>query len=189
MFYSARELAAIEQSALGVFICLCKADALSYEKLSGRRGRVLLPALRDDFVKAAVGYSATTSSRTGERNLLMCCVRLSPDKNPEAFVCTVETLGSALLRDNQLVPCMVGASRDPQVTAELRRRLQNVCPDALINDFVTVEELADLFSKTVLNFHPALTEAYGMTIVEAAALGAPSIIDCGGEHRGERLPC
>ena len=39
--------------------------------------------------------------------------------------------------------------------------------------------LQQVYKQTILNFHPALYEAYGLTIVEAAAFGVPSIVNQG----------
>ncbi len=47
-------------------------------------------------------------------------------------------------------------------------------PDAIIEEsFLGPTELADILSATVLNIHPCLYDAYGMTIVEAASQGTP----------------
>ena len=37
-----------------------------------------------------------------------------------------------------------------------------------------------VYAATVLNFHPCAYDAYGMTIVEAASQGAPSVVAAGG---------
>ena len=39
--------------------------------------------------------------------------------------------------------------------------------------------MPQVYKQTILNFHPALYEAYGLTIVEAAAFGVPSIVNQG----------
>ena len=39
---------------------------------------------------------------------------------------------------------------------------------------------AQVYVQTVLNFHPCAYDAYGMTIVEAASRGAPSVVAAGG---------
>lgn len=36
-----------------------------------------------------------------------------------------------------------------------------------------------VFSQTLLNFHPCVYDAYGMTVVEAAAFGVPSVVNKG----------
>ena len=39
---------------------------------------------------------------------------------------------------------------------------------------------AQVYAETVLNFHPCAYDAYGMTVVEAASQGAPSVVAAGG---------
>ena len=39
------------------------------------------------------------------------------------------------------------------------------------------KQLQMIWEKTILNIHSALYESYGMTIVEAAAFGAPTLLD------------
>ena len=57
----------------------------------------------------------------------------------------------------------------------LKARLRAAVPAAIIEEkFLGPTELAAIFSATVLNVHPCLYDAYGMTIVEAASQGNPS---------------
>eukprot|EP00180_Rhodochaete_pulchella_P003403 Plantae.Rhodophyta-Rhodochaete_pulchella.ctg57834.p1 GENE.Plantae.Rhodophyta-Rhodochaete_pulchella.ctg57834~~Plantae.Rhodophyta-Rhodochaete_pulchella.ctg57834.p1 ORF type:complete len:142 (+),score=15.01 Plantae.Rhodophyta-Rhodochaete_pulchella.ctg57834:3-428(+) len=46
----------------------------------------------------------------------------------------------------------------------------------------------EVMERCVLNFHPALYEAFGMTIVECAAMGCPSVIHTGQVGASELLP-
>ena len=63
-----------------------------------------------------------------------------------------------------------------QYAVGLKGRLRAVVPDAIIEErFIGPTELAKIFSATALNVHPCLYDAYGMTIVEAASQGAPSL--------------
>ena len=50
----------------------------------------------------------------------------------------------------------------------------------LVSDFLPPSGLARIFTRTLLNVHPATYEAYGMTVAEAAAFGAPTLLDGGG---------
>lgn len=56
----------------------------------------------------------------------------------------------------------------------------NVWPCVVIDRHLGPKELAAVFSRTAVNVHPCLYDAYGMTLVEAAAFGAPSIVNNGG---------
>ncbi len=63
-----------------------------------------------------------------------------------------------------------------QYAVGLKGRLRAAVPDAIIEEmFLGPMELAKIFSTTALNVHPCLYDAYGMTIVEAASQGAPSL--------------
>jgi hypothetical protein len=55
-------------------------------------------------------------------------------------------------------------------------------PHALaIEEFIGAGELATLQKGALLNFHPPVYDAYGMTVVEAAAFATPSVLHAGGE--------
>jgi len=74
----------------------------------------------------------------------------------------------------------VGQSRS-EYGDDLIRRLKSAAPDALIIDsFLDADALADLFQRTALNVHPPLYDTFGMSVVEAAAFGAPSLLHSGG---------
>ena len=49
-------------------------------------------------------------------------------------------------------------------------------------------ELAAVWRETLLNIHTATYEAYGMTIVEAAAFGVPSLLHEGTIGAKDLLP-
>jgi glycosyltransferase involved in cell wall biosynthesis len=53
-------------------------------------------------------------------------------------------------------------------------------PCIVIDHHLGPKELAAIFSYTALNIHPCLYDAYGMTMVESAAFGVPSVVNCGG---------
>jgi glycosyltransferase involved in cell wall biosynthesis len=46
--------------------------------------------------------------------------------------------------------------------------------------FLSASEMGEVFSQTLLNVHPCRYDAYGMTVAEAAAWGAPSLVAAGG---------
>jgi hypothetical protein len=52
----------------------------------------------------------------------------------------------------------------------IKARLREVAPTCtVIERFLGAQELAWLYTRARLNIHPALHDAYGMTVVEAAA--------------------
>ena len=63
-----------------------------------------------------------------------------------------------------------------QVKARLRAAFDSA---VIISDFMGPPSLAAVFSATALNFHPCAYDAYGMSLVEAAAFGAPSLVNGG----------
>jgi glycosyltransferase involved in cell wall biosynthesis len=119
---------------------------------------------------------------------IVCCCRLSPEKNVELFVrCMCHPRVSAAMQARGVLPCLVGASVDPAYTSHLTRQLYAAHPDALCRDFMPAAQLAALFARACLYFHPALNEAFGMTIIEAAAFATPSLLNAHSIGAGELL--
>lgn len=58
----------------------------------------------------------------------------------------------------------------------MREFEENVPEGRVERRFMSAEELAEVFACTALNFHPCEYDAYGMTVVEAASQGAPSVM-------------
>lgn len=85
------------------------------------------------------------------------------------FSLQVEAIGAAKLAEIGLVPRLVGSASDQAYATAVTTRLQAACPAAVVEGFSKDPEyLAQLFSETWINVHPALYEAFGMTIIEAA---------------------
>ncbi|GFH08184.1 glycos_transf_1 domain-containing protein, partial [Haematococcus lacustris] len=83
--------------------------------------------------------------------------------------------------------CQAGAwlTAEPVLLQALKARLRRAAPNAVIlEEFLGPQRLAELYSRTRLNVHPATADAFGMTIVEAAAQGAPSLVHDGGGSVG-----
>ncbi|GAX77522.1 hypothetical protein CEUSTIGMA_g4966.t1 [Chlamydomonas eustigma] len=119
------------------------------------------------------------------RPYLTCCVRLCQEKEPHRFVELVEELArrgvlSAERSDHAPVPLLIGAATD-EYAQSLKQRLRAAAPHSIIiEDFMGPQQLSRVFSQTRLNVHPATYDAFGMTIVEAASQGAPSLVHDGG---------
>lgn len=58
----------------------------------------------------------------------------------------------------------------------MREFEENVPEGRVDRKFMSAKELSELFACTALNFHPCEYDAYGMTVVEAASQGAPSVM-------------
>lgn len=52
----------------------------------------------------------------------------------------------------------------------LQAKLRSVAPKCEIVDFCDPRPLADVFERTLLNFHPCEYDAYGMTVVEGVCM-------------------
>ena len=124
---------------------------------------------------AALGADTDVPDRN--RRFITCAVRLSREKNPLLFVEVMREL-CGTIAELGLIPLLCGAASDEEYAAECRAILLLSHPDAvIINDFLGPEELASIFAHSVINFHPCRYDAYGMTAVEAAAFGAPTVIN------------
>ena len=168
-------------------VALSECDRTSLEALCANKKdiNVLLPPLRGDmhelahtpvqelepFLPACVSEALNNGI---PKCLLTCVVRLSREKNVLRFVRFVE---KAPLKELGLVPLLAGATSDQDYAAQIKSELLRAAPKAIIVDnFVSPKTLAGIFSNTTLNFHPCSYDAYGMTTVEAAAYGVPSVM-------------
>jgi hypothetical protein len=111
------------------------------------------------------------------RTYLTCAVRLSPEKEVATFISLTAHLHAtgALLRLN-LTPLLLGSASSPYAD-KLKQRFQREVPTGIIEQrFLGPADLAGIFAATRLNVHPCRYDAYGMTIIEAASQGAPSVM-------------
>lgn len=70
-----------------------------------------------------------------------------------------------------MTPLLCGSTRS-SYAQQLKQRLRRAAPAAVVNEtFLEPQDLAGVFSRTLLNFHPPETDAFGMTVVEAASQG------------------
>ena len=148
---------------------LCERDRVALQALiPSSKVDVLHPPLRSEMMmrtKDGDGDGDDESPTVHERIYLTCSSRLSPEKNINAFIDIVEACGSALLRQFNIVPLLCGSSSDVEYARHMKQRLMELAPNAVIHDFLTTHQLMHVFSKTLLNVHPAIYEAYGMTIM------------------------
>ena len=73
------------------------------------------------------------------------------------------------------------ASAEVGYASEVRSRVKAACPSAVIlEQHLGPDEMAAVFNRTYINVHPCAYDAYGMSIVEAAAFGAPSLVNKNG---------
>jgi len=119
---------------------------------------------------------------SARRKYITCCCRITPEKNVLRFVETMIAIKPFLLAHG-FVPCLVGPPTNEKFANAIYKQLDRAFPNKqarILREFVSAKELSGIFSETVLNFHPAVYEAYGMTIIEAAVFGAPTLM-----HQGD----
>lgn len=153
--------------------------------------RVLLPPLRGDVKELAClehddlqahlkSVVATTLTDRRRRYLVTCIARLSPEKNVENF-CHFVSANRVILDEYGFVPLLAGSTADEEYARRIKDQLRRAVPHAIVIDsFLSPKELASVFTITVLNFHPCEYDAFGMTIIEAAAFSVPSIVAANG---------
>lgn len=155
---------------------------------NGDKIRLLLPPLRQDMESLShespqnllqrlpPAVSAIVSKNERQRPFLTCVVRQSPEKEAKRFVRFVEAAKEELT-DLGYVVLLAGAAGDAVYAKEVKQGLVKAYPSAIvIRSFLPPSALGAIFARTALNFHPCSYDAYGMTIIEAAAFGAPSVI-------------
>ncbi|KAI0559103.1 Glycosyltransferase 4 [Gracilaria domingensis] len=156
---------------------------------SSKPFRVILPMLRQEFIDIAAVERGTILDFARPRNFLVSLVRLSEDKGPHRFVSLLAKIQKEdphFWSRTGITPVLCGAPSQPEYAQKLKQTLKSTVPEAVIVDeFLGPSAFAMLLQSSALNIHPALYEAYGMTIVEAAAMGCPSVVhsqDIGAEQ-------
>ena len=122
-------------------------------------------------------HDVTEAQRRATRRYLTCAVRASPEKEPATFVALAAHLhASGALQRLQLTPLLLASAQTPYAQ-ELRNQFQQQVPTGVIHqEFLSPAGLTEIFAATRLNVHPCRYDAYGMTVVEAAAQDAPTLM-------------
>ena len=133
--------------------------------------------IRSQIEMRRTSIDATVSNRLFiDRPIIACVARLSPEKCIQRFVKFIE-MATDVLEELNLTVVLAGAASDIHYARKTRERLLKAYPSTIIIDrFLSSKELGAVFAHTSLNFHPSFYDAYGMTIVEAAAFGATSVL-------------
>lgn len=170
----------LEQRALELSVLatvLSRSDAEYLSRHLARPGgpplppvRVLLPALRSDMDRlppppdaASHGAAAPLPQR---RRYLACCVRLAPDKGADRFVdLALELQRRGALARLGATPLMCGAGWGTPFGQQCRDRMAAGVPQTrLVDSFLGPAELAEVYSQTILNIHPAVYDAFGWVL-------------------------
>ncbi|CAI5464783.1 unnamed protein product [Closterium sp. Yama58-4] len=157
------------------------AESLGAGRKAGVEPHALLPPLREDIRVLAVGREMSAGSWPSDRLYLVCCVRLSPEKNAALLPPLLRLLAPHLpaLGVTPLLCAGTAATRGAFGEAVLQEVLAAAPAAVVVDGFMGPDRMAQVYSQTLLNIHPCQYDAYGMTVVEAAAFAAPSVIHVG----------
>jgi len=166
-------------------IALCRSDALYIMECLGatRMPAIICPPLRSNVVEIAKELGHSMEKR--QRRYLACVVRVSQEKEPDRFVNLVEELARrGVFKSGALIPLMCANASilsTSKYAQDLKARFLRCAPNGrVVEDFLNERQLGEIFCETVLNVHPPAADAFGMTIIEAAAFGVPSVMHRGG---------
>jgi len=135
--------------------------------------KLIHPPLRPKVKEIRQNQYSDIFTQTHPRKYLLLATRLSPEKNYEVFLDIVKSV-SDLLNNAGIIPLVCGSKENQAM--EFKQKLMEANSSTVIKGFLNSEELADILSQTWMNIHGALSEPYGMLIIEAAALGAFSMV-------------
>eukprot|EP00043_Microstomoeca_roanoka_P011888 m.112399 g.112399 ORF g.112399 m.112399 type:complete len:422 (+) comp15325_c2_seq4:83-1348(+) len=190
-FYQAQEAACVQFA--NKTICLSSADRASLIRVASQPVlthdcmndtddtsneksldiQILCPPLRPDFAGLQISFGEDARRK---RRRLLCCVRLSPEKGALRFVKLIEIMRADILQYG-LVPTLCGAAANVMYAEGVKTALKQACAHAeIIEHFLDASGFQQLFEETLVNVHPAVNDAFGMTIVEAAACGVISLV-------------
>ena len=168
-------------------VALCHADAMYISERLGatRAPEIISPPLRSNIVNVAKERARDDIDDYSSRRYLSCVVRVSVEKEPDRFVSLVEELARrGAFASGALVPLLCANEsilRTSAYAQNLKERFLACAPNGrVVENFLCERELSEIFQNTALNVHPATADAFGMTVVEAAAFGAPSVMHRGG---------
>jgi hypothetical protein len=194
-WYNEKETRALDQALF--VVALSEKDKESLCELMTDKMKpvqILLPPLRGDVKELAClelahlqahlpsNVASALGDHDGRRCLVTCIARLSPEKHVENFLHFVSA-NRVTLDDCGFIPLLAGSSADQEYAERIKGELTRTvtAPHAIIIDsFLSPKALAAVFTRTFLNFHPCEYDAFGMTIIEAAAFAVPSIVAANG---------
>ena len=153
-------------------------EALARRDAAETHAAHLPPAAAAALAASAAAGAAAVGREASGRRFVGCLVRASAEKNPQLVAKLLEETNLAAELSSRGLVLLVSCCGPTGV--ELARRVRAAAPEAaVLESFLGAEALAAVFSATVLNLHPCLYDAYGMSVVEAAAFGAPSVVNQG----------
>jgi Glycosyl transferases group 1 len=177
-FYSRAERAAVAGCDGSVALSAHDAATLTALAKPDFAISVLHPTLRLDMRDAASAAPASalwdSVGVAGGRERVLWCARHVDEKGLWRFVHLSRAL-SGVLSELGLQATVCGGGGVPLASepteAEYRTARVEVLPS-----FQNASALASLYSSSALFVHPATYDAFGMTVLEAAAFGTPSLL-------------
>jgi len=170
--------------------------------------RLATSASPDPEIDPHLPAACRAAVRAGKR-FLTCVVRLSAEKQPLFYGQLLHAMARAgdIDSSDSVVPLLAGAAAEPEYAAQVREAVRSALGRVGVEDapvgeggagspvvltgeggagspvvlsgFLPPAALASIFRHTALNFHPCAYDAYGMTVVEAAAFGVPTLLQGG----------
>jgi glycosyltransferase involved in cell wall biosynthesis len=189
LFYQQEETKCVQQAvdSRGGVMSLSASDDEALRAMHTHQERnqdafqVILPMLRDEFAQISAKDRDIILDTSRMRAYMVCLVRLSEDKGPQRFVevCEAMTLADPTVwQRTGVIPLMAGASSQPEFAKALKTRFRQAVPHAIVVDeFLNPLQLSQILQNAIINIHPARYEAFGMTIVEAASCGVPTVFN------------
>ncbi|KAA0158206.1 hypothetical protein FNF31_00520 [Cafeteria roenbergensis] len=109
------------------------------------------------------------------RRLITWCSRVSSEKNPLLLPHALRLI-SDLLEETGFIAAACISGPDEELNQRVEDAFLAAHPrTVLLGGFLSPARMADVFARTALYVHTAEYEAFGMTPVEAAAFGAPTL--------------
>jgi hypothetical protein len=115
------------------------------------------------------------------RDILLCVMRISREKNPLMFLKLVEHLVMRLPNQPFGRVVLVGSISDPEYyqtqLLPVIQRLKDKCDFTHVSVPQSAAEMAVIYRQAYLMVHPALSESFGMVLPEAASFGCDVLVD------------
>ncbi|CAI7750300.1 unnamed protein product [Closterium sp. NIES-53] len=128
------------------------ADSLGARRKAGVEPHALLPPLREDIRVLAAGQEMSTTSWPSERLYLVCCVRLSPEKNAVLLPPLLRLLAPhlAALGVTPLLCAGTAATRGAFGEAVLQEVVAAAPGAVVVDGFMGPDRMAQLYSQVIV---------------------------------------
>lgn len=148
-------------------------DLMKLFGVAGTRAEIVYPAVNTQIFFPKKGKSLKTQAKFSiTKPYILSVGTLEPRKNLERLIDAYLMLPEGLQSKYQLVL----AGKSGWQNSQLLQKINALPKSKLIRtDYVSDEELAELYSNAQVFVYPSLYEGFGLPILEAMACGAPVI--------------